>query len=621
MSIFFSPDHPKSIDKHTGRLIRAKTSRSLRPFSQEKDNTILFKNRQYLRNSHVVRECSPLKRIKRSFDQFVAMFAEFNRQNGPEITGNYMSHNFLQFKTAFEPFVLYATHYFNSAEHTHAVRRYSPLLQFSAKVLREWAILVSTMNQFALSEVLPHLYVLQKDFEMLNDDVSLISRSVINRAYYRDTLFSASNYLKHQITTIYQSVYNVFAHEKDKGINKAQLNSLKQQVVLLSRDINENFLSLFPSNMTATPEMTRAKTHMKAACGDIVIIMDAGYFFRRRMSKIQDQMIEFHNELCALLERVGVNYEIDVRPIGGTKQTFNLLNQTYTDDSDSIKSNEDVNEMVDDIGAMLNIDVTAETTTKEKLGTIKKNLKNNSRTYSQTSSLSRVRIPPPINSARKFSNTTNTPRRSKYSKLNADPKLHTTPNLSPPETKRDESKIDDDKGYEHKSEKSKKEFSQTLTAKANLNNIPDKNSIGKQQFSKTQPNTPAIKNNSDSVKSPPGSARSNKSNESKNSVDLADIIQSPPDSPRSVSSIKSNSSNKSNKSNTSNHSNKSNKSNTSNHSNKSNKSNQSNDYHKSDKSEGSQNRISSVNDNKGQSAESTQKLDLSEDFDISGSDF
>lgn len=455
MSIFYSPDEPKIIDSHTGRMTR------LRPrshsFSREKDNTLLIKKRSYLKNTQVVHECTELRTLRESYDGFISMFSEFNKQNGPSIIGNYMSSNFLHFKAAFEPFLMHASHYFNSSEHCHAVRRYSPLLQFSAKVLREWSILVSTMNKIASSVVLPHLHVLQNDFEMLNDDVSTISSLVTNRSYYRDELYSASNYLKHQITSCYQATYDVFAHESDKGIKKSQLTALKQQIVLLSRDINENFLGLLPNILTSTPEMTRAKTHMKAACGDIIALLDAGYFFRRRMDKIQTQMSILHINLCNMLDKVQIKYEIDVEPIGGRNhnndesevqsqlqatsfsrsqpisQSQRLVqaeeeftpedennnndasNFTYDpENSESMEAGgENINEIVDDIGLMLNINVRSENGTIEKLSTIKKKLERNTSSLSRTANLSRVSIPPPINS-RGFSRTSlSTPRKPK----------------------------------------------------------------------------------------------------------------------------------------------------------------------------------------------------------------
>lgn len=467
MSIFFSPDEPKIIDSHTGRMTR------LRPrsqsFSREKDNTILIKKRSYLRNTQVVHECTELRTLREAYDSFIFMFSEFNKQNGPNITGNYMSNNFLHFKAAFEPFLMHASHYFNSSEHCHAVRRYSPLLQFSAKVLREWSNLVSTMNKIASSVVLPHLHVLQNDYEMLNQDVSTLSSLVTNRSYYKDELYSASNYLKHQITSCYQATYDVFAHESDRGIKKSQIAALKQQIVLLSRDVNENFLGLLPNSVTSTPEMTRAKTHMKAACGDIVALIEAGYFFRRRMDKIQTQMSILHMSLCNMLDKVQIKYEIDVEPIGGKNQnndesepqsqlpsrpqspmasqyqtqTFSRSqpasqtsrstegdNENYVENDDDNNDtnnfayspentesfengNENINEIVDDIGLMLNINVRSESGTIEKLSTIKKKLERNTSSLSRTTNLSRVSIPPPIRS-RGFSKTSlPTPRKLK----------------------------------------------------------------------------------------------------------------------------------------------------------------------------------------------------------------
>jgi len=138
MWIFLSPDEPKRINRHSGRMTRLRESP--RMFSREKGVTL------HGRPCRMTPQCTGLRSIRESYAAFVSIFSLSNKQNGPAITGSYISSNFLHFKAAFEPFVLHVSHFFNSSARCQSVRRYSPLLPFGAKLLQEWAILVSTMN-------------------------------------------------------------------------------------------------------------------------------------------------------------------------------------------------------------------------------------------------------------------------------------------------------------------------------------------------------------------------------------------------------------------------------------------------------------------------------------------
>lgn len=386
MSIFFSPDEPKYIDSHSGRMTRlVKTPRT---FSRQKDNTLIEKGQYATKTRQVVPEISELKAIREAYEVFVEMFALFNKQNGPAITGSYMSNNFLHFKAAFEPFILHAKHYFNSSARSQNVRRFSPLLQFSAKLLREWAILVSTMNKLAQSEILPHLHELQLDFEGLSSDVSSISSAFVNRTYYRDNLYASSNYLKQKIANSYQEVYDVIVGEGQRGFSGRQLSQLQSQMVLLSRDINENFLGMLPSSATMTPEMTRQKTHMKAAVGNIVALIEAAFYFRGRIAKLLEQMSILHMSICSMLDRLGIRYEIEVQPLCAEIGHESEPEMSEKSEESAEKRAET---FVNDISHMLEIDLDGVHDPIERMDTVQKALKER---LAGTSRLSKVEVPP-----------------------------------------------------------------------------------------------------------------------------------------------------------------------------------------------------------------------------------
>lgn len=402
MSIFFSPDEPKYIDSHSGRMTRlVKTPRT---FSRQKDNTLIEKGQYATKTRQVVPEISELKAIREAYEVFIEMFALFNKQNGPAITGSYMSNNFLHFKAAFEPFILHAKHYFNSSAHSQNVRRFSPLLQFSAKLLREWAILVSTMNKLAQSEILPHLHELQLDFEGLSNDVSSISSAFVNRTYYRDNLYASSNYLKHKISSSYQEVYDVIAGEGQHGFNRRQLSQLQSQMVLLSRDINENFLGMLPSSATMTPEMTRQKTHMKAAVGNIVALIEAAFYFRGRIAKVLEQMSILHMSICSMLDRLGIRYEIEVQPLCSESGYESEPEVAIGKSEESAEKRAE--NFVNDISHMLEIDLDGVHDPIERMDTVQRALKER---LAGTTRLSKVEMPP--------SKTFSAPKTTRRSKL------------------------------------------------------------------------------------------------------------------------------------------------------------------------------------------------------------
>jgi hypothetical protein len=240
--------------------VKGPPNSTLRAFSVQKDPTFLQKEAWASRTISVLSECPELRSLQESYSVFSNMFTVFHRQNGPAITGAYLSTIFLRFKGSFELFLLHISHYFNSSVH---FRRFSPLLQLAEKFLSEWAVLVTTVNQLSECTILPHLRQFQIDFEELSKQISTICTKNVTRSYYRDTLFVSSNALKLKVTVCYQRVYTVLSREHADGFSQSQLQFLRREILSLWRAIQEDFLELLASAVT-----TRRKTAINAACGD-----------------------------------------------------------------------------------------------------------------------------------------------------------------------------------------------------------------------------------------------------------------------------------------------------------------------------------------------------------------
>ena len=313
MSIFYSPDSPKHFDAHTGRMTRlTKTPRS---FAREKDMTIPKQKTWSGTTRQAITECAELRSVRETYERFVEQFLQFSQQNGTEITGSYLCHNFLEFKAAFEPFILQANHHFNSSRRTQTVRKSTAMLRYSSRLLSSWEILISGLNKLSQSKVLPHLHQLQVYFTQLSDQISHISQLFVKRTYYKDVVYESSNYLKHKATSVYRQVYDIFLNESEHSFNKRQLGQLQNQVILMSRDIHENFLGMLPSTATGTPEMKRLQTQMKAVCGGIVALIEAAYYFRDRLAKLMHEAGELHMAICSVHDTLGLLYTLDVEPL------------------------------------------------------------------------------------------------------------------------------------------------------------------------------------------------------------------------------------------------------------------------------------------------------------------
>ena len=315
MSIFFSPDEPKEIDKHSGKVTRTKTRST---FSHAKDNTLTSKTRKI----KIVPELHELKKIRASFDNFVSLFTAFNTLNGQQITGIKLAVSFQLFKNAFDSFLLHCSQYFNSSQQTRRVGRYSPLIEFSTQLLKEWSTIIITINKLEASIPIPHLKLIQENFDTLTSNISQIANPIVNRTYYKDCVYSSSNQLKVEITRVYKLIFTALARSdaEDDEISlidkEKERNMLRDEMVILNRNINENFIGLIPSNISNTPECLRVRSNLKAACGDIISLVEAGFVFRKDVVNLLNSMKSLDNATRAMLDTLGIKYRLDVMPNG-----------------------------------------------------------------------------------------------------------------------------------------------------------------------------------------------------------------------------------------------------------------------------------------------------------------
>ena len=304
MSIFVSPEEPKYIDIRSGRII--KTPRS---FSREA--AARTPTRTATRSSQVVPECTELRSIRERYQRFVKMFNLFTQQNGPGIIGTEASRCFIHFKQAFEAFVIQAKHYFNSSARAQTVRRYSPIVEFSARLLQTWAEFVITINELAEAKTRPHVHQIEFDFEQVAVDLAQISQVFVTRTYYRDVFVEATQKITRTVDRCRKRVCNGVSRE----LGKEDVPVLQNCVIHMSREIEDKFVASLPRTATGTPEMTRIRMHMKAVAGDIVSLIEALYYFKGRIAKLLVQMSVLHMSICGVLDRVGLEYDIQVEPL------------------------------------------------------------------------------------------------------------------------------------------------------------------------------------------------------------------------------------------------------------------------------------------------------------------
>jgi hypothetical protein len=229
-------------------------------------------------------------------------------------------------------------------------------------LLREWSEIVATINSLSAAPVLPHLQQFQSDFDELAKCVAAICDANV---HYRDSLLVTANSINFQITTASRHVHEVLAGESQHGFTERELARLKRQIASLSRDLHE----MLPTSVTTTPEMTRIRLQMKAACGDIVALLDAAFFFRRRARNLLAEMAILHHEICALLDDMGIRYQINVAPI--------VVYERHEEEAPKIEETPDqrVESFVNDVSETLNLDTAHINSPIEKLDLVERTLK------------------------------------------------------------------------------------------------------------------------------------------------------------------------------------------------------------------------------------------------------
>ena len=279
MSIFFIDENAKAL------LRNAKKKHAYDSFSFQKDNTEIIRKQRARQTMQIIPQCYQLKQLWESYEEFSKDFENFNKKNGPIITGVYLSDAYLRFKAAVEPFIHHTTHYFNSIFVEKGVKSFSPIIDFSTQMLREWSRLVTTINRLSQSHFLPQITYIQQKFHFLNDEIREISDQIVTRTFYRDELYFASNSLLHELQLTYDRIYADLSHE-EHGIKEEQINIYKNQLVRFLRNIESNYIGILPSLFTSTPRMTRKKSDIKSAVGDIINLLCAAYSFRDDIARL-----------------------------------------------------------------------------------------------------------------------------------------------------------------------------------------------------------------------------------------------------------------------------------------------------------------------------------------------
>jgi hypothetical protein len=177
------------------------------------------------------------------------------------------------------------------------------------------------------------------------------------------------------------------------GFSKNKLKDLKREMINFSRMIEDNFFSLLPSAITATPEMSRTRGRMKSSCGNVMAMSAAAYSWRRRLGKSIAQMSVMQNALRAVLDRLGISYEIDVSPSLETDWKHEEEDE-FAPAGGQETTEERVGSFVRGVGQLLHLDLTKVSSPVDKLGVVEKELKR----VLGSGELATVDLSPPVSS-------------------------------------------------------------------------------------------------------------------------------------------------------------------------------------------------------------------------------
>ena len=300
MSFSLSPERVKRPQTET-RTIRAR-SRTTNEFIRDKNVNLTGR----VGSLKIINAQHELKTIRSEYNKFLNVFQTFHTRNDPSITGPNLSTHFLSFKNNCDTLLKYCSMFYNQSQSTRRIGRFSPLIEFSQNVLSQWSKLIIAMNEFDDLKDLPHLSKIRSDFNCVTKNVMAISKSIVTRTYYKDGVNAAANQIKNEIAQTSHIIYTIFSKGDSTNLPKEKLERMKGEMHILSKRINEDYISLLPSNISTTPENTRIRNYLKTSCGDISSLIEAGFYFRNDVKYILKHMKSFDSALRDLLNDIGV---------------------------------------------------------------------------------------------------------------------------------------------------------------------------------------------------------------------------------------------------------------------------------------------------------------------------
>lgn len=301
-----------NVHENYPRKLHALSAAPKTSFSREKDHTITMRQTKI----KVIPEIAELRDIRKSYTKCTDILNEFLLQNPPTIISNEFSAQFSDFKVNFETFLSNCSLYFKTAESTRRIGRFSPLLEFSTKMLRFWTNMVSIMNGFGKVQVLPHFARLKQDIALLNSNVQQISDSIVMKTYYKESVAAEAKVVKFNISQLNSAISKVLKHEPESGFTPRALSELKFRTGQLVKMINEKYIILLPSNVSSTPEIIRIRSLLQSAGGDLLALLDSSFNFRSLVSHCLNRMKRLDNEIRKILDEIGIKYTINIIPEG-----------------------------------------------------------------------------------------------------------------------------------------------------------------------------------------------------------------------------------------------------------------------------------------------------------------
>jgi hypothetical protein len=121
-------------------------------------------------------------------------------------------------------------------------------------------------------------------------------------------------------------------------------------------------------------------------------MLDAAYSWRKRLRESIAQMSVMQSALCAVLDRMGISYEIDVSP--SLEADWKHEEEEFETAGETETTEERVGSFVRGVGQLLHLDLTKVSSPVDKLGVVEKELKR----VLRSGELAKVDLPPPVSS-------------------------------------------------------------------------------------------------------------------------------------------------------------------------------------------------------------------------------